>query len=107
MKTPGNKPLTAFIGMDWADAKHDLCIQAAGDECREFSRLSHKVDAIDDSAQLLYRRFGGPIAVALELSNGPVVHVLQKYDFFVMFPANPSSMAKYREAFTAVVRKMI
>jgi transposase len=99
MKTPSNKPFTAFIGIDWADAKHDVCIQAAGDERREFARISHKVDEIEDWAQSLYRRFGGPIAVALELSKGPIVYALQKYDFFVIFPVNPSTLAKYREAF--------
>ncbi len=100
MNTPSNRPFTAFIGIDWADAKHDICLQAAGDERRECSRISHKVDEIEDWAQSLYRRFGGPIAVALELSKGPVVYALQKYDFFVLFPVNPSTLAKYREAFT-------
>ena len=100
MKTPGDTPFTAFIGIDWADAKHDICIQGADDDRREFSRLSHKVEAIDDWAQSLYRRFGGPIAVALELAKGPLVYALQKYDFFVIFPVNPSSLAKYRETFT-------
>ena len=100
MKSSSEKSFTAFIGIDWADAKHDICIQAAGDERREFCRLSHKVDAIDDWARSLYRRFGGPIAVALELSKGPIVYALQKYDFFVIFPVNPSTLAKYREAFT-------
>ena len=28
MKTPGKKPFTAYIGIDWADTKHDICIQA-------------------------------------------------------------------------------
>lgn len=100
MKTPSNIPFTAFVGIDWADAKHDVCIQAAGDEHQEFARISHKVDAIETWAQSLYRRFGGPIAVALELSKGPIVYALQKYDFFVIFPVNPSTLAKYREAFT-------
>jgi transposase len=100
MKTPSNKPFTAFVGIDWADAKHDVCIQAAGNEHQEFARISHKVDEIETWAQSLYRRFGGPIAVALELSKGPIVYALQKYDFFVIFPVNPSTLAKYREAFT-------
>ncbi len=100
MKTQGNKPFTAFIGIDWADAKHDICMQAAGDERREFSCMPHKVEAIDNWAQSLYRRFGGQMAVALELSKGPLVYALQKYDFFVIFPVNPSTLAKYREAFT-------
>ena len=100
MKTPGNKLFTAYIGIDWADTKHDICIQAAGEERREFSRISHKVDEIEDWAQALYRRFGGPIAIAVELSKGPIVYALQKYDFFVIFPVNPSTLANYRKAFS-------
>ncbi|RLA05237.1 MAG: IS110 family transposase [Gammaproteobacteria bacterium] len=100
MGTSSKKSFSAFIGMDWADAKHDVCIQAAGEEQREFSCIEHKVEAIDAWAQSLYRRFGGPIAVALELSKGPLVYALQKYDFLVIFPVNPSTLAKYREAFT-------
>ncbi len=53
MNTASNKSFTAFIGMDWADAKHDVCLQAAGGEGREFCRLSHKVEAIDEWAQSL------------------------------------------------------
>ena len=100
MNTVSNKSFSAFIGIDWADAKHDVCVQAAGDERREFSCMPHKVEAIDNWAQSLYRRFGGQMAVALELSKGPLVYALQKYDFFVIFPVNPSTLAKYREAFT-------
>lgn len=100
MNATGNKPYTAFIGIDWADAKHDIYIQAVDDETREFDSISHKVDKIDDWAQSLYQRFGRPIAVALELSKGPIVYALQKYNFFVIFLVNPSTLAKYREAFT-------
>ena len=100
MGTSSKKSFSAFIGMDWADAKHDVCIQAAGEEQREFSCIEHKVEAIDAWAQSLHRRFGGSIAVALELSKGPLVYALQKYDFLVIFPVNPSTLAKYREAFT-------
>jgi len=100
MNTVSNKSFSAFIGIDWADAKSDVCVQAAGDERREFSCMPHKVEAIDDWAQSLYRRFGGQMAVALELSKGPLVYALQKYDFFVIFPVNPSMLASYRETFT-------
>ena len=63
MNTVSNKSFSAFIGIDWADAKHDVCVQAAGDERREFSCMPHKVEAIDNWAQSLYRRFGGQMAV--------------------------------------------
>src|SRR5713101_2152876 len=90
---------TAFIGLDWANAKHDICVQAADSDKREFGQFSHKPASIDQWAHAMHERFGGLIAVALELSKGPIVYALQKYDFFVLFPINPSTLAKYREAF--------
>ena len=94
-----NIEFTAFVGLDWADAKHDICVQAATCEVREFDRFHHKVAAIDEWAHSMHKRFGGQIAVALELAKGPIVYALQKYDFFVLFPINPSMLAKYRQAF--------
>ena len=31
----------AFVGIDWADAKHDVCLQAAGSAKRECFQLEH------------------------------------------------------------------
>jgi hypothetical protein len=94
-----NQQFTAYVGIDWADTKHDICLQATGNARREFDCIPHQVARIDEWAKSLYQRFGGPIAVALELARGPIVAALQKYDFFVLFPINPSTLAKYREAF--------
>ncbi|MCI0628562.1 MAG: IS110 family transposase [Acidobacteria bacterium] len=46
------------------------------------------------------QRFHGPVAVCLELSNGPVVYALQKYAYLKLFPVNPATLAKYCQAFT-------
>jgi transposase len=99
MKPLANFEFTAFIGLDWADTKHDICIQPAGSLSREFDRIAHQPEQIERWAHEVHRRFGGPIAVMLELSKGPIVSALQKHDFFVLFPINPSTLAKYREAF--------
>jgi transposase len=88
-----------LVGIDWADAKHDVCVQAAASEQRNFDSFAHQADRIEQWAYSMHQRFGGPIAVALELAKGPIVYALQKYDFFVLFPINPSTLAKYREAF--------
>ena len=56
--------------------------------------------SIEEWAQSLHRRFGSPIAVAVELSKGPIIYALQKYDFFVIFPVEPSILARYRKTFT-------
>ncbi len=100
MKSLTDPEFTAFVGLDWADKKHDICLQAAGCEEREFDRFAHQVTAIEKWALSLQQRFGGRIAVALELSKGPIVYALQKYEFLVLFPINPSMLAKYRDAFT-------
>lgn len=91
----------AFVGIDWADAKHAVCLQTADHEGREFAVLPHRVDAIEAWAGWLRQRFAGrPVAVCLEIAKGPLVYALQKYDFLVLFPINPATLAKYREAFT-------
>ncbi len=99
MNTFASFEFTAYIGIDWADTKHDICIQPTGSDEREFDRIAHRPQDIEQWAYSMYQRFGGRIAVALELTKGPIVSALQKYDFFVLFPVNPSMLAKYREAF--------
>jgi transposase len=91
----------AFIGIDWADRKHDVCLAAAGASASECSIVEHQPSAIRNWARDLCERFPtGSIAVCLELSQGPVVSALLEHDFFVIFPVNPSTLAKYRRAFT-------
>src|ERR1700675_1728796 len=94
-----NQQFKAFVGIDWADTKHDICLQQAGDDRREFDCIPHQVTRIDEWAKALHQRFGGPIAIALELARGPIVSVLQKHAFFTLFPITPAMLAKYREAF--------
>jgi transposase len=92
--------VAAFIGLDWADAKHDICLQAAGSAKREFSVLAHQPDTIDEWVSTWRARFKGqPIAICLELKKGPLVSALRTYDFLVLFPVNPLTLARYREAF--------
>jgi transposase len=91
----------AFVGIDWADAKHDGCLQAAGSAKQECFQLEHTPEAIDAWVTTLRTRFNGqPVAICLELNKGPLVFALRKYDFLVLFPINPLTLARYREAFT-------
>jgi transposase len=49
----------------------------------------------------LRQRFAGaPIAVCLEQSRGPLIYFLLQYDFFILYPINPATLAKYRQAFS-------
>ena len=91
----------AFVGIDWADTKHDICLQPANIDKPEFAVLPHRSDAIEQWAYSLRKRFQGrPVAVCLEIAKGPLVYALQKYDFLILFPVKSATLAKYREAFT-------
>ena len=41
----------AFIGIDWSDAKHDICLMVAGSDSHSLSVLKHSPQAIDEWAQ--------------------------------------------------------
>ena len=80
-----------------ASTRHDT---SSGRGQRKTYQIQHKVDKIDEWARSLHRQYGGPIAIALELSKGPIVSALQKYDFFVLFPIDPTTLANHRKTFT-------
>ena len=89
MAHPPTQEFAAFVGIDWADTSHAVCLQAAGSDTRESSVLAHTPEAISAWAGTLRHRFGGqPIAVCLELTKGPLVSALRAHDFLVLFPVN-------------------
>src|SRR5690606_9230814 len=98
------KPISeyaAVIGIDWADKKHDVCLKVEGETRVELSVLEHSPAKIREWAYGLRERFGGaPVAVCLELSQGPIVSALLEYDFFVIYPVQPAMLARYRKTFT-------
>ena len=90
----------AFVGLDWADAKHDICLLAEGASKPEASVIASTPEAIQDWIQLLRKRFGNrPVAICLEQSRGPLIYALMNYAFITLYPINPVQSAKYREAF--------
>ena len=71
---------SVLIGLDWASSKHDVCIQYA-DGTRELAVVKHSAEAIEQWITELHQQHPGQIAIALELSKGPIVYALQKYSF--------------------------
>jgi hypothetical protein len=101
MKPQVPEACAAFVGLDWAEAKHDSCLHVAGAMRREFLRLAHRPAGIDAGGCTLRTRVHGqPIALCLELTKGPMVSALQHEDFLGLLPVNPLTGAKDREAFT-------
>lgn len=90
----------AFVGIDWADEEHVVCVLSPEELSAECETLSQQAEALDAWAAKLRERFGGrPIAVCMEASRGPLVYALMKYDHLTLFPLNPKQLAKYRQAF--------
>jgi len=88
----------AFIGLDWGDQQHAVCLAAGGQ--RIAANLVQQAEDIEAWAADLRTRFGGrPIAVCLEQSRGALLYALLKYEFLVLFPINPKQLASYRNAF--------
>ena len=88
MTQPSHDTFAAFVGIDWADAKHDRCLQAAGTAKRERLQLAHTPEAIDAWGTTLRPRCSGhPVAVCLARTKGPLVSAWRTYDFLVLFPS--------------------
>jgi transposase len=101
MKAPCITNFSVLIGIDWADKKHDVCEIDLKVKSPRYSVIASKPEAIHDWAMSLKQRFPDkPVAVACELKKGPLIYCLEKYDHIVIFPINPSTVARYRKAFT-------
>jgi len=90
----------AFIAIDWADRKHVFSLQVAGQGKKETGTLEQKPEVIGPWVAKLRERFGGRrVAVAVEQSRGALIHALLSYDFLVIYPLHPATVARFREAF--------
>ncbi len=103
MNTPtSNPPVVAWVGLDWADQRHEIRLQAAGSPRLESFSVEQKPEAFQAWVAELRARFPqGRIALALEQSRGAVIYALMNYDFFLLYPLPPKTLARYREAFAS------
>ncbi len=96
--TPEN--YVAYIGIDWADRKHDIALyDCASDTWQETPIKTRPQDLLDWVNQLRARYGEGRIAVAMEQKRGPLLYALCQYENLVLFPVNPRTVANYRKAF--------
>jgi len=88
----------AFIGLDWEDKEHDVCIlpSEGGIQCHQ---LEQSPETIAAWVNKLRARFNGrPVAICIEQSRGALIYALMSYDFLVLFPINPKQLSDYRAA---------
>jgi len=102
MKEPDINDFSVLVGIDWADKKHDVCENPVGTTVFNYSIISNKPESLHDWAMSLKKRYPNQsIAVACELTKGPLIYALSKYDHLTLFSINPSTVAKYRKAFSS------
>jgi len=101
MKAYNVDNFAALIGIDWADKKHDICEHPTHSEKYHYAVINSKPEALHEWAMSLKKRYPNQqIAVACELKKGPLIYTLAKYNHLTLFTINPSTVAKYRKAFT-------
>jgi len=91
--------IAAGIGLDWADQKHAVCLQASGSREVEHLVMEQKPEALHAWVAELRRRYPqGRLAIALEPSRGSLFYALMNYEFLRLYPIPPKALADYRKA---------
>jgi transposase len=94
-----NEQPALFIGIDWADQKHDIYVIDRNG--KGFHReLKHSAENIDAWVGEMLKLAGGrPIAIMLEQSRGALVYALMFRKNVLLYPVNPKQLARYRESY--------
>jgi transposase len=96
----------ALIAIDWADRQHAVCLYDQSTGQREQYPLKQTPECLQAWVSSLRTRFAGQkLAVCTEQSRGPLIYALLQYDFLVLYPINPATLAKYRQAFSPALGK--
>lgn len=96
----------ALIAIDWADRQHAVCLYDQRTGQREQYTIKQTPECLQAWVASLRARCGGQkLALCTEQSRGPLIYALLQYDFLVLFPINPATLAKYRQAFTPSLGK--
>jgi transposase len=94
--------IAAWVGLDWADQQHVLCVYEVETGQSEITRLEQKPEAFESWLSQLRQRFGGAkVAIVLEQARGAVIYALLGLDFVVLYPINPQALANYRKVYTS------
>jgi transposase len=89
-----------LVGWDWADQKHDVCWRETGTGRVHRETIEQRPETINEWISSLIARYPGQrIAVCVEQSRGAVVYALMGYAEVDLYPINPVTLAKYRNAF--------
>ena len=101
-RTSLTEGIAAWVGLDWADQQHVICVYEVESGKSEMLRLEQKPEAFESWLTPLRQRFGGAkVAIVLEQARGAVIYALLGVDFVVLYPVNPQALANYRKVYTS------
>ena len=99
-KEANTEEYAALIGLDWAAEKHDVCLWDAATGKSRHRVIEHTPEALAEwLAELQASYPGRRLAVCLEQSRGALMYALMDHAFLDLYPINPVTLARYREAF--------
>ena len=94
------KSIRAWIGIDWADEKHDVSIYDVASGKQEALIVRQNPEALQEwLGQLRCKYERGYVAVVLEQGRGGLLNALMGCEFLVLYIINPKSLSSFREAF--------
>lgn len=96
-----NQSFAAFIGLDKSDKKINVTLQQCAGARIERSVIKGGAEALHAWVAMMCARFPEQrVAICVEQPAAGLLHALMGYDFIVLYPVNPVTLARYREAFT-------
>ena len=94
-----NSSSITFVGIDWADKKHDFHLVTV-DGKSSSGIFQQSPDAIANAVAQWKQAAGqATLALAIEATKGALINALLEFDGIEIYPINPSAMASYRKAF--------
>jgi transposase len=97
--TPVPDPV-AWIGLDWGHKTHAFALQERA-RPQEEGTLTQSSEHLHQWLDGLAKRFNSqPVSLAIEASRGAVILALLEYPWLTIYPINPVTSARYRQAFT-------
>ena len=96
LSCPAPTAISVFVGIDWADAKHDICLLLSGEDEARHVQIENTPEALHDWVLKLIEEFGaqGNIYVATEKARGALLYTLMQYPQLTLFPLNSKATGK-------------
>ena len=100
LETKRMEEYAAWIGLDWASEKHDVWLWDVATGESRHRVVDHTPEALAEWLGELQAHYPGKrLALCLEQSRGALIYALMGHVFLDLYPINPVTLAKYREAF--------